>query len=141
MKVLWLPLLLVSVMLAGCGGAEVEQNPPPPVQEENSNYSGPAPQTDDIQLFKLTLWDNVALSSRCGACHVQGNTAPYFARNDDINLAYSAAQPLVNLADPARSLMVMPKSLVQRSNIPPITRSTGKYGRSASSSRPCSTRP
>ena len=106
MKVLWLPLLLVSVMLAGCGGAEVEQNPPPPVQEENSNYSGPAPQTDDIQLFKLTLWDNVALSSRCGACHVQSNTAPYFARNDDINLAYSAVRPLVNLADPARSLMV-----------------------------------
>jgi hypothetical protein len=106
MKYLLLPVLTLSLLLSGCGGADVEQNPPPPVQQDNTNYNGPAPQTDDIQLFKLTLWDNVAINSRCGACHVQGNTAPYFARNDDINQAYSAARPLVDLADPARSLMV-----------------------------------
>lgn len=106
MKIFLLPLVLLSVLLSGCGGADVEQNPPPPVQQENSNYSGPAPQTEDIQLFKLSLWDNVAQNSRCGACHVQGNTAPYFARNDDINQAYSAARPLVDLSDPARSLLV-----------------------------------
>ena len=101
-----IPILLCSLLLSGCGGADVEQNPPPPVQEENNNYTGPAPQTDDIQLFKLNLWDNVALSSRCGACHVQANTAPFFARNDDINQAYAAVTPLVNLADPAQSLLV-----------------------------------
>lgn len=106
MKLYLLPLLTLSLLLAGCGGAEVEQNPPPPVQEDNTNYTGPAPQTDDIQLFKLTLWDNIAGANRCGACHVQGNTAPYFARNDDINQAYAAAVPLVNLADPAQSLLV-----------------------------------
>ena len=106
MKYYAIPILVCSVLLGGCGGAEVEQNPPPPVQEDNTNYTGPAPQTDDIQLFKLTLWDNVALSSRCGACHVQGNTAPFFARNDDINQAYAAVTPLVNLADPAQSLLV-----------------------------------
>lgn len=106
MKLLILPLITLSLLLTGCGGAEVEQNPPPPVQEENINYSGPAPQTEDIQLFKLTLWDNIASSNRCGACHVQGNTAPYFARNDDINQAYAAVTPLVNLADPAQSLLV-----------------------------------
>mgnify|MGYP006201505087 CR=1 FL=1 len=71
MKYYAIPILVCSWLLSGCGGAEVEQNPPPPVQEDNTNYTGPAPQTDDIQLFKLTLWDNVALSSRCGACHVQ----------------------------------------------------------------------
>uniref|UniRef100_A0A486XGU3 ATPase n=1 Tax=Rheinheimera sp. BAL341 TaxID=1708203 RepID=A0A486XGU3_9GAMM len=101
-----IPILLLSLTLAGCGGADVEQNPPPPVQEDNNNYTGPAPQTDDIQLFKLNVWDNVALKSRCGACHVQGNTAPFFARNDDINLAYAAITPLINLADPAGSLLV-----------------------------------
>ncbi|MFT5546106.1 MAG: hypothetical protein ACI832_000247 [Rheinheimera aquimaris] len=99
-------LLLGALVLAGCGGAEVEQNPPPPVQEDNTNYNGPAPQTADIQLFKLTLWDNIAGNNRCGACHVQGNTAPAFVRNDDINLAYAAAVPLVNLADPAQSALV-----------------------------------
>lgn len=106
MKLFLLPLLALSLLLAGCGGAEVEQNPPPPVQDDSVNYSGPAPQTADIQLFKLTLWDNIAASNRCGACHVAGNTAPFFARNDDINLAYAAATPLVNLADPAQSLLV-----------------------------------
>lgn len=106
MKLFTLPVVVLSLLLAGCGGAEVEQNPPPPVQEDNVNYTGPAPQTADIQLFKLTLWDNIAASNRCGACHVAGNTAPFFARNDDINLAYAAATPLVNLADPAQSLLV-----------------------------------
>ena len=106
MKAYLLPILFMVILLSGCGGADVEQNPPPPVQEENSNYNGPAPQTDDIQQFKLNVWDNIALSSRCGACHVQGNTAPYFARNDDINQAYAAITPLVNLSDPAQSLLV-----------------------------------
>ena len=106
MQKLALPLLVLMFLLGGCGGAETEQNPPPPVQEDTTNYSGPAPQTEDIQLFKLTLWDNIASTNRCGACHVQGNTAPYFARNDDINLAYAAATPLVNLSDPAQSLLV-----------------------------------
>ncbi|MDP5189544.1 LamG domain-containing protein [Rheinheimera baltica] len=106
MKYSLLPLLMLSLVLVGCGGADVEQNPPPPNQSDNINYQGPAPQTDDIQLFKLTLWDNVASNNRCGACHVQNNTAPSFARNDDINLAYAAAIPLVNLPDPAQSLLV-----------------------------------
>ncbi|GAB2911250.1 LamG domain-containing protein [Rheinheimera gaetbuli] len=106
MKYYAMPILVCSLLLGGCGGADVEQNAPPPVQEDNNNYTGPAPQTDDIQLFKLNLWDNVALNSRCGACHVQANTAPFFARNDDINQAYAAVTPLVNLADPAQSLLV-----------------------------------
>lgn len=106
MKYSLLPILSIVLLLSGCGGAEVEQNPPPPVQEDNVNYTGPAPQTEDIQLFKLNLWDNISAKSRCGACHVQGNTSPMFARNDDVNLAYAAATPLVNLSDPAQSLLV-----------------------------------
>ncbi|WP_019674975.1 LamG domain-containing protein [Arsukibacterium perlucidum] len=99
-------LAVLSLVLVGCGGAEVEQNPPPPVQDNSNNYAGPAPQTADVQQFKLNLWDNLVADNRCGSCHQQGNTAPFFVRRDDINLAYSAVLPLVNLADPAQSLMV-----------------------------------
>ncbi|MAD77371.1 MAG: ATPase [Rheinheimera sp.] len=99
-------LVLLSILLIGCGGAEVEQNPPPPVQDNTNNYSGPAPQTADVQEFKINLWDNLVADNRCGSCHQQGNTSPFFVRRDDINLAYNAASPLVNLADPAQSLMV-----------------------------------
>ena len=99
-------LVLLSILLVGCGGAEVEQNPPPPVQDNTNNYNGPAPQTADVQEFKINLWDNLVADNRCGSCHQQGNTSPFFVRRDDINLAYSAVLPLVNLADPAQSLMV-----------------------------------
>jgi hypothetical protein len=99
-------LVVLSIMLTACGGAEVEQNPPPPVQDNSNNYNGPAPQTADIQQFKLNLWDNLVADNRCGSCHQQGNTSPFFVRRDDINLAYAAVMPLVNLADPAQSAMV-----------------------------------
>ncbi|MBV2128308.1 LamG domain-containing protein [Arsukibacterium indicum] len=99
-------LVLLSILLTACGGAEVEQNPPPPVQDNSNNYTGPAPQTADVQQFKLNLWDNLVADNRCGSCHQQGNTSPFFVRRDDINLAYAAVLPLVNLADPAQSAMV-----------------------------------
>ncbi|WP_235605340.1 LamG domain-containing protein [Rheinheimera salexigens] len=94
------------LLLSGCGESAVEQNPPPPVQSDNSNYDGPAAQTEAIQQFKLSFWDNVASNDRCGACHTAGDTAPYFARNDDINLAYAAALPVVDLSDVSKSLVV-----------------------------------
>ncbi|MDP5187972.1 MAG: LamG domain-containing protein [Alishewanella sp.] len=99
-------LVLASMLLLGCGGAEVEQNPPPALPNNTNNYNGPAPQTTDIQQFKLNLWDNLVADNRCGSCHQPGKTAPFFVRRDDINLAYTAALPLVNLADPAQSLLV-----------------------------------
>ena len=99
-------LVVLSIMLTACGGTEVEQNPPPPVQDNSNNYNGPAPQTADVQQFKLNLWDNLVADNRCGSCHQQGNTAPFFVRRDDINLAYAAAMPLVNLADPTQSAIV-----------------------------------
>lgn len=95
--------------LAGCGGSqtEVSESPiPPPVQQQVVNYSGPAPSTDDVQNFKLALWDNMASADRCGACHVQDDQDPAFARFDDINLAYSEANDLVNLSRPSESRLV-----------------------------------
>ncbi len=106
-RVAALTLLLALSLLSGCGGAEVESNPPPVVKQPDEVYKGPAAQTADIQQYKTAFWDNVSPTNRCGSCHVQGKTAPAFARNDDVNLAYAATTPLVNLADPASSKIVL----------------------------------
>lgn len=69
-------------------------------------YSGPAPQSEDVQNFKISVWDNLVQENRCGSCHsVTGGQAPFFVRSDDINLAYQVANPLVDLGSPAQSLM------------------------------------
>jgi hypothetical protein len=101
-------LLLTLVLgIAGCGagsGVETSQNPqtdPPPV----SNYNGPAPATEDVQRFKINVWDNLVPNNRCGNCHNESQ-APRFVRSDDINLAYEAANSVVNLSEPGQSLMV-----------------------------------
>ncbi|TQV86760.1 LamG domain-containing protein [Aliikangiella coralliicola] len=96
---------LISV-LAACsgGGADVEENPvvaPPP----SSNYSGPPPQTDDVQAFKLNVWDNLSPSNRCGECHGNGQ-APEFVNLSDINIAYAEANKIVDLERPSESRMV-----------------------------------
>jgi mono/diheme cytochrome c family protein len=100
-------LLTVMAALAACsGGAPTTQNPittAPTVQD----YSGPPPSNADVQAFKLALWDNIKASNRCGGCHNAGGQSPQFARNDDINLAYQAANTVVNLTQPDQSRMVV----------------------------------
>ncbi len=102
-------LVVVLLVLVGCGGSETDVQPlplPPPNTQTVENYNGPAPQTDDVQNFKLNVWDNLADTTKCGACHVQGNQAPFFVRNDDINEAYTITNTLVNRDDPAQSLLI-----------------------------------
>ena len=97
---------VAAITLVACsGGAPTTVNPntTPPVQ---AAYSGPAPSTADVQAFRINLWDNIKLSNRCGGCHIVGQQSPMFARQDDINLAYDAANALVNLSDPATSRLV-----------------------------------
>lgn len=98
--------LLLLNFLTACGDSEVETNPPVQVDTPNNTYSGPAPQTEDIQKYKTALFDNIATSDRCGACHKVDEQAPYFARFDDVNLAYAATTPLVELATPTQSRLV-----------------------------------
>jgi len=95
-----------GVVLAACGGgAQTTENPVTSVTPPSS-YNGPPPQTEDIQAFKLNVWDNVQTSNRCGNCHAQGGQGNgYFARNDDINLAYEAANAVANLSSPEDSLL------------------------------------
>ena len=88
--------------LAACGGgAETTENPvtTPP---RRRTTPGPAPATADVQAFKLNVWDNVKAGNRCGACHDARGQTPRFARNDDVNLAYAAANSVVKLDAPAR---------------------------------------
>ncbi len=98
---------MLTAGLAGCGGgsgAATVANPvtaPPDV----SNYDGPPPATADVQSFKLHLWDNLAPDNRCGSCH-DTDQSPRFVRSDDVNLAYEAANGVVDLQDPAASLLV-----------------------------------
>ncbi len=93
-------------LAAACGGgAAVEENPvtsAPPA----AGYSGPPPASQDVQAFKLNVWDNLQANNRCGSCHGEGGQAPSFVRRDDINLAYQAANGIVNLNDPRSSRMV-----------------------------------
>ena len=59
-----------------------------------------------MQAFKINLWANIKATNRCGGCHVQGGQSPQFARTDDVNLAYQAANTVVNLTQPDPSTMV-----------------------------------
>ncbi len=99
-------LVLLAVGLAGCGGgAETSENPATS-NVAASSYTGPAPATSDVQAFRLNLWENLKADNRCGACHVEGVQAPEFVRQDDVNLAYAAANTIVDLAQPSNSRMV-----------------------------------
>jgi len=96
-------------MLAGCGGgAATTDNPqtqaPPP---GSTPYSGPVARDADVLKFQQEFWSNIKTSDRCGGCHneVVGQV-PMFARNDDINMAYDAALPVVNTTQPALSRLV-----------------------------------
>jgi hypothetical protein len=110
MRLAGVSVVLTAALLSACtggSGADVEQLPGSGTTAPTSNYNGPAPSTTDVQQFKLNLWDNVQANNRCGTCHSDtGGQAPMFARRDDINLAYSAANGVVTLVSPQDSTMV-----------------------------------
>ena len=101
--------LAMLATLAACsssGGAATTVNSPPPTSTTQT-YSGPPAQNADIEAFQVNLWQNVIASNRCGGCHHQGGQSPMFARSDDVNQAYNAALPLVNLTNPSQSTLVL----------------------------------
>ncbi|MGE0115131.1 MAG: LamG domain-containing protein [Steroidobacteraceae bacterium] len=102
-------VLSVLAGLAACsGGASTEKNADTTanVSIASINYAGPAPESADVQAFKNELWVNIAVTSRCGGCHMENGQSPSFARRDDVNAAYQAALQVVNLAQPDQSRMV-----------------------------------
>ncbi len=101
--------LLLVVGCSGGSGSSVEQN----VDTSSSSgasrslvLNGPPPQSEDVQRFRVELWENIAPDNRCGQCHGAGGQSPTFVRNDDINRAYEEANPLVNLNQPSLSRLV-----------------------------------
>ncbi|MCI2284468.1 hypothetical protein L3081_15060 [Colwellia sp. MSW7] len=70
------------------------------------NTQDQRPQTEDIQKYKTALWDNISSADKCGACHIEGNQAPYFASINNVNDAYAATSTLVDLASPQDSRLV-----------------------------------
>jgi mono/diheme cytochrome c family protein len=109
----WLAALLAGVLLTACGAdsgeptrTQAEVDDGTEVSGPGLAYNGPAPLTEDAQHFKVFVWDNLALPERCGSCHGEGGNNPLFARTDDINPAYQAAVPLVDLHTPQVSTMV-----------------------------------
>lgn len=104
----YLPALALVVLATACGGGssvQTTQNPNTSAPQAVT-YAGPAPASADVQAFKDSLWINLRSVAGCSNCHVQGNQSPSFARNDDINLAYQAANSVVDLSDPSKSTMV-----------------------------------
>jgi hypothetical protein len=97
---------VVALLIGGCGGGAKTVENPVTTSAPQAAYSGPAPSTADVQAFKINVWDNLKASNRCGQCHVAGGQAPQFVRQDDINLAYAAANGVVNLASPRDSRLV-----------------------------------
>src|SRR4029077_17114409 len=95
--------------LTACGGGgastTVDQQSTPPTSGAD-NYTGPPPANADAQSLQINFWQNVIPANRCGGCHHQGGQSPMFARTDDVNLAYQAAGPLVNLTNASLSELV-----------------------------------
>jgi hypothetical protein len=101
--------VFASIVLAACGGgAATTENPltqaPPP---GNAPYTGPVARDADVLKFQQEFWSNAKTSDRCGSCHneVVGQL-PMFVRNDDVNLAYDAALPVVDTTQPVLSRLV-----------------------------------
>jgi hypothetical protein len=99
-------LAAVSACGSSSGGPATVVNEVSTVSTTNA-YTGPAPANADVQAFMLNFWQNVNPSNRCGGCHHQGGQSPQFARTDDVNLAYQAALPLVNVTNPSQSEFVI----------------------------------
>lgn len=96
------------VLLSACGGGggtSVTSVPNTNRTVESDAYSGPAPESYDVQQFKLNVWDNLSADNRCGACHGAGGQSPTFVHDGDINIAYAQVQGVVNLDSPSESTL------------------------------------
>lgn len=103
-------IVALLVLLQACGsgsGAETVQNQDTSQAAGGSFvYQGPAPQTEDVQNFKINLYDNL-VEDRCGTCHGV-DQAPEFLSRNDINHAYQETNTnnLVDLGQPSLSRLV-----------------------------------
>jgi hypothetical protein len=97
-----------ALLITACGGGGSTEQLPQTNVTGQATYTGPAPATADIQNFMVNLWENVRPgNNRCGECHSNGGAqAPLFARDDNVNDAYAAANALVDRLSPVDSRLV-----------------------------------
>ncbi len=101
--------LVVSTLVAACGGGAGTEALAPSTLPGNSDYTGPPPATADVQAFMVELWSNTREggTASCGDCHTPGGPGVgLFARSDDVNTAYAESNPRVNREQPGDSLLV-----------------------------------
>ena len=103
---------VAMLALAACGGGASTERLPPNNVDPPATYNGPPAQTTDILNFQNSLWQNVRQGgvARCAGCH-GATQAPLFARNDDVNLAWAAADQLIDRTDPGNSAIVQKMAL------------------------------
>jgi hypothetical protein len=99
-------LVVAALLLTACGGESTEALPNTSSNSGSVSYKGPASASDDVQNFKLSVWDNLVKEDKCGSCHGTGGQSPTFVDGQNINTAYTQANTIVNLTDPSQSLMV-----------------------------------
>ncbi|MBV1885155.1 MAG: LamG domain-containing protein, partial [Gammaproteobacteria bacterium] len=104
-------VVVFALFLVGCdghssSGADNQDLPNTNELVAIVNYTGPVGSTTDVQNFKLNVWDNLVADDRCGRCHGASGQSPQFVNQDDINLAYAAANTVVDLSSPGESRMV-----------------------------------
>jgi hypothetical protein len=97
-------IFTLPVMLIACEGPVTLQNQIP--SDGGSVNNSPPAATEDVRSFEVNVWSSLKAENRCGQCHGNAGQSPTFADASDVNIAYSSAVPLVNLQDPASSLMV-----------------------------------
>lgn len=97
-------MLAFPLMITACGGG-AETVPNPFLGNNNNVNQGPPAANQDVRDFEVNVWNNLKAENRCGQCHGEGGQTPNFADASDVNVAYTEAVPLVNLQDPASSLM------------------------------------
>jgi len=106
-------LLALVTTVAACtagGPSTTQTQQTTPGGDTSAAYTGPAASTADTAAFQNAFWVNVRASgvAKCGNCHSQtGGQAPEFARSDDVNQAYAAANPLINFTALDQSPIVL----------------------------------
>jgi len=102
--------VFASMVLSACGGgAETVDNQQAvggPIINDQP-YTGPVARDAEVLRFQQEFWSNARTANRCGSCHNESvGRTPMFVRSDDVNMAYDAAIGVVDVDQPAASLIV-----------------------------------
>ena len=102
-------LLALSACSGGSGGGGSERpvDISAAVGSSDFVYNGAAPASEEIQNFKVSLYDALAGNDRCGECHTPGGPGTtHFVDQTNVNEAWQEARTVVNLSEPASSALV-----------------------------------